>query len=415
MIILTNEEKAIVNAIKQLSDEAGTHSPSIFTIAEELPQLEIKVDACFLSNPYATDLVLDNFTKELIHTNKFRKVIEFYPSQNQVIANVLSNHLNVPAKNIFIGNGAIEIIQAVLHTFTTRKIIVNIPTFSPYYEFVKSGVEVVFDELNQDDNLRINIEKYIQLVEKEKPDTIVLINPNNPSGGYINLADIKYLVNKLWWVENIIIDESFIHFAHEDEAYAIKSATTMTKEFKNLIIVKSMTKDFGIAGIRAGYAVMDKEKVDYLLRYGHLWNVSGLAEYFFRLYVQDEFQKKYEKVRIRYIQEAKHLFFELAAIAGLKVYPSMANFFLVELTNGATSSDFVSKLLIKYGVYIRDCSDKIGLDGEFVRIASRTQAENEIIVSSVKDVLQNEIIVSSVKDVLQNENIRENLRMHYAA
>ncbi len=398
MIILTNEEKAIVNAIKQLSDEAGSHSPSIFTIAEELPQLEIKVDACFLSNPYATDLVLDNFTKELIHTDKFRKVIEFYPSQNQVIANVLSNHLNVPAKNIFIGNGATEIIQAVLQNFTTRKIIVNIPTFSPYYEFVKSGVEVVFEELNQDDNLRINIEKYIQLVEKEKPDTIVLINPNNPSGGYINLADIKYLLNQLWWVENIIIDESFIHFAHEDETYAIKSATMMTKEFKNLIIVKSMTKDFGIAGIRAGYAVMDKEKVNYLLRYGHLWNVSGLAEYFFRLYVQDEFQKKYEKVRIRYIQEAKHLFSEIAAIAGLKVYPSMANFILVELTNGATSSDFVSKLLIKYGVYIRDCSDKIGLDGEFVRIASRTQAENEIIVSSVKDVLL-------------NENIRENLRM----
>jgi histidinol-phosphate/aromatic aminotransferase/cobyric acid decarboxylase-like protein len=308
----------------------------------------------------------------------------------------------VPAKNIFIGNGATEIIQAVLHTFTTRKIIVNIPTFSPYYEFVKSGVEVVFDELNQDDNLRINIEKYIQLVAKEKPDTIVLINPNNPSGGYINLADIKYLVNQLWWVENIIIDESFIHFAHEDESYAIKSATMMTKEFKNLIIVKSMTKDFGIAGIRAGYAVMDKEKVNYLLRYGHLWNVSGLAEYFFRLYVQDEFQKKYEKVRIRYIQETKHLFSEIAAIAGLKVYPSLANFILVELTNGATSSDFVSKLLIKYGVYIRDCSDKIGIDGEFVRIASRTQAENEIIMSSVNNVLQ-------------NENIRENLRMLSAA
>ena len=67
----------------------------------------------------------------------------------------------------------------------------------------------------------------------------------------------------------------------------------------------------------------------------------------------------------------------------------MANFVLVELTNGATSYDFVSKLLIKYGVYIRDCSDKIGLYGEFVRIASRTKAENEIIVDSAKDVLQN--------------------------
>jgi len=388
MLILTDEEKAIANAIQQLSNQAGSHSPSIFAIAEELPQLEIKIDACFLSNPYATDLVLDDFTKQLIHTNKIKKVLEYYPSQNQVIANVLSPCLNVPAKNIFIGNGATEIIQAVIHNFTTRKIIVNIPTFSPYYEFVKKGVKVVLNELNKDEHFEINIENYIQLVEKEKPDTIVLINPNNPSAGYITLADIKFLLNQLRRVDNIIIDESFIHFAYEDEEYEIKSAITMTEEFRNLIIVKSMTKDFGIAGIRAGYAVMDEEKIRHLLRYGYLWNVSGLAEYFFRLYAQDEFQSEYEKARIRYIQEAKHFFSELSAIEGLKVYPSMANFVLVELTNGATSYDFVSKLLIKYGIYFRDGSDKIGLDGEFARIASRTKDENEIILDAIKEVLQ---------------------------
>ena len=389
MITLTDDEKAIASAIKQLSDQAGSHSPSIFTIAEELPQLEIKIDACFLSNPYATDLVLEDFRKELIHTNKIKKVIEFYPSQNQVIADVLSTHLNVSARNIFIGNGASEVIQAVIHNFTTRKIIVNIPTFSSYYEFVKEGVAVVYNRLDPQENFNLNIEKYIQLIEKEKPDTIVLINPNNPSGGYIKLSDIQYLLNRLSWVENIIIDESFIHFAYEDENYEIKSAAMMIENFNNLIIIKSMTKDFGIGGIRAGYGVMDKEKVGYLLRHGYLWNLSGLAEYFFRLYVSDKFQREYEKARIRCIQESRHFFSELATMPGLKVYPSMANFVLVELTNGATSYDFVSKLLIKYGVYIRDCSDKIGLDGEFVRIASRTKAENEIIVDSARDVLQN--------------------------
>ena len=131
MITLAGEEKATADAIKQLYYQAGSHSPSIFTIVEGLPQLKIKVDACFLSNPYATDLVLEDFTKELIHTNKVKKLIEFYPSQNQVIADVLSKHLNVPAKNIFIGNGASEIIQAVIHNFTAQKIIVSIPTFSP--------------------------------------------------------------------------------------------------------------------------------------------------------------------------------------------------------------------------------------------------------------------------------------------
>ena len=213
MITLTDDEKAIASAIKQLSDQAGSHSPSIFTIAEELPQLEIKIDACFLSNPYATDLVLEDFRKELIHTNKIKKVIEFYPSQNQVIADVLSTHLNVSARNIFIGNGASEVIQAVIHNFTTRKIIVNIPTFSSYYEFVKEGVAVVYNRLDPQENFNLNIEKYIQLFEKEKPDAIVLINPNNPSGGYIKRPDIQYLLNRLSWVEIVIIDESFILFA----------------------------------------------------------------------------------------------------------------------------------------------------------------------------------------------------------
>ena len=144
MIPLTNEERKIAQKIKHLKSESGSHSPSVNTIIERVPQLNIKVDACFLENPYATDLFYRYFQNDLIDTGKIKDVLKYYPSQNQIIAEILSKHLNVPTKNIFVGNGATEIIQAIVHNFTSKKIVVNIPTFSPYYEFIKEGRWIVF-------------------------------------------------------------------------------------------------------------------------------------------------------------------------------------------------------------------------------------------------------------------------------
>ena len=389
MIKLTTEEQKMASKIKQLKEEAGSHSPSIFTIAEKLPQLNIKVDACFLSNPYATELFLKYLKEELINTGKIRDVLEFYPSQNSAIAEILSKYLNVNKENIFIGNGAVEIIQAIMHRFVKNKVIVNIPTFSSYYEFARDDTEVVFYQLKKENDYMLDVDNYIDFVKKEKPDTIVIINPNNPNGGYIKYQELRYILNNLKEIENIIIDESFIHFAFEDKNYSLISATELFKEFQNVIVIKSMSKDFGIAGIRAGYVVMDRFKVSSLLKNGYLWNSNGLAEYFFRLYVIDDFLKEYEIVRKQYIKETQLFFKELSKIKQIKVYPSMANFALVELLDGSTSSDFVSKLLIKYGVYVRTGSDKIGLNGEFVRIASRKKEENKVIIDSIKDMFIN--------------------------
>jgi len=389
MIKLTQEEQQIASKIRQLKEAAGSHSPSIFTIAEELPELDIKVDACFLSNPYATDLFLTYLKRELIDTNKLRDVLEFYPSQNDVIADIIGKSINVSKENIFVGNGAIEVIQAVMHQFVEKKIIVNIPTFSSYYEFAKEDTEVILYQLDKDKDYALKTDKYIDFVKSHKPDSIVIINPNNPNGGYLKYKDLRYILNNLREVKNIIIDESFIHFAYEDDEYSLISATELFKEFSNVIVIKSMSKDFGIAGIRAGYGVMNKHKVAHLLKNGYLWNSSGLAEYFFRLYNREDFRVEYEEVRKKYIVEAQEFFNELSKIKDIKVLPSMANFALIELLDGSTSADFVSKMLIKYGVYTRTGSDKIGLNGEYIRIAGRTKEENQIIINSMKDMFKN--------------------------
>ena len=145
-------QEEIYNNILKLKSKSGTHSPSIANIKEHIPDLKFKVDACFLSNPYATDLFISYLDKEIIQTNKFRDLLEFYPSQMGVIANKLSSVLDVSSDNIFVGNGAIEAIQAVIHRFVKKKILINIPTFSSYYEFVRDDVEVVYNNLLPENN-----------------------------------------------------------------------------------------------------------------------------------------------------------------------------------------------------------------------------------------------------------------------
>ena len=103
---------------------------------------------------------------------------------------------------------------------------------------------------------------------------------------------MKRVINELSCVKNIIIDESFIHFAYEDSDMKLQSIVPYVKEMDNVVVLKSMSKDFGIAGLRCGYAIMSKNRVTELLTNGYLWNSNGIAEYFFKLYSRSDFFKK---------------------------------------------------------------------------------------------------------------------------
>lgn len=382
------EDETIEFKYQSLKEKSGSHSPSLASIKDHIPDLKIKVDACFLSNPYATELFLEYFKKEMIDTGKINALLEFYPSQNNIIAQFIEKRLSIEPGHVFVGNGAIEAIQAIIHKYCEGKIMITIPTFSAYYEYATKNHEVVYYQLNKSQNYRLDIIDYIKEVEREKPNTIVLINPNNPDGGYLKYDDLLHALHKLSWVPNIIIDESFIHFAYEDSDLELKSIVPDVINKNNVYVIKSMSKDFGIAGVRCGYAIMPKEKVKDLLENGYLWNSNGLSEYFFRLYGREDFLVRYDLVRRKYIMESLFFISELNQIKHIKVYPSRANFVLIELLNGLKTTDVSGKLITKYGVYVRNCDDKIGLDGQFIRVAARTQKENKIIVSAIKGVVE---------------------------
>ncbi|MEK7207933.1 MAG: aminotransferase class I/II-fold pyridoxal phosphate-dependent enzyme [Patescibacteria group bacterium] len=176
------------------------------------------------------------------------------------------------------------------------------------------------------------------------------------------------------------MDESFSYLVGR----TIESAGHLVTKHPNLVVIKSLSKDFGIAGVRLGYAVMSEKRVSALLERGYLWNVSGFGEYVLDLLNRKDFLKKYEKTRRKAIRERDAFFRELSGIHGITVYPSRANMFLIELLDGTKASDLLVRLLFRHGIYVRACCDKVGLVGEFVRIASRTAKENKGLIHALK-------------------------------
>lgn len=384
MIKLNDYEKQLKDRFLKLKLEAGSHSPSMETLKSSIPEIEVKIDACFLSNPYATDLFIKHLHRDLILTNNLRRFLEFYPSQNQVIAAKIGSAISLDPKSIFVGNGAIEIIQAVIQKMVKRKMVVVLPTFSSFYEFAESNLEIVYYILDKADNFKLDLSKLKDFIRIEKPDSLVIVNPNNPTGGYLHQNELIEFIDAHKNLTNIIVDESFIHFAYEDSEMNNISIQSNVNEYPNLIVIKSMSKDFGIAGIRAGYAIMEPSRVKELIKHGYLWNSNGLSEYFYSKYSDSLFREDYEIVRKNYIRETKNFFDNLKNIPNIRTYPSMANFLLIELIDGTKAEDFVFKLLLDYGVYTRVGNDKKGLNGEFIRIAARSLDENKTVIESIR-------------------------------
>ncbi len=386
MIHLNANDLALAKSLAQLKAASGSHSPSIATLKEALPSLKITIDACFLSNPYATDLFMQELESKLLAKQGLRDALEFYPSQNHIIAQKLAKYLHIDSPHIFIGNGAIEVIQAVLHNFVRTNLVVPIPTFSSYYEFVRNDAKVLLYKLPKEQNYTLDIEAYTKFIQDHNAKNALLINPNNPDGGYIPYDTLRECLARLRHLDTIIIDESFLHFAYEDSSLGQISYTKLVEEFSNVVLIKSMSKDFGVAGLRAGYGIMAENRVRDLLRNGYLWNVNGLSEFFFNLFCDDDFLQKYERVRRSYITQTQEFFKALGQINSIKTYPSRANFALIELLNGTKAQDLCIKLLSSYGIYTRSCSDKIGLEGEFLRIASRSEQENAQILQALQEI-----------------------------
>ena len=372
---------------KSLKYSSGTHSPSISILSKNFPELSSDIiDFCFLSNPYASDLFLNQLKEDIKQDSVLEKLIAHYLSQNTQIANYIGCAIGCDPNKIFVGNGAIEAIQAVIQNFCGKSMVIPLPTFSSYYEFVPNKFNTIFYIKNKLDHFLLNKGHFVDFVKKSAADSVVLINPNNPDGSYIPFGDLEMIVDELSYLSCIIIDESFIHFAYEDESLLPIMHQSLVDKYPNVVVIKSMSKDFGVAGVRAGYAIMTADRVKQLIGNGYLWNSNQFSEYFFELFSRAEFRSTYEVVRKKYIGDIRCFYQELQKIKNIVVYPSMANFILIELKT-ISAEELTLKLFVQYAVYVRNCNDKKGLSGEFIRLAVGKETQNNYLIRAINKLV----------------------------
>ena len=217
-------------------------------------------------------------------------------------------------------------------------------------------------------------------MDKTKPQVVLLVNPNNPTGTKIKKEDVLKIYHSLEKDQTLVIDESFIHFTTNDESVEQEA---ISKD--NLIIIKSLSKDFGVAGIRLGYCINKKFK-EWALENAFLWNTNGIAYYFTTLLSDKRFRTAYKNCRNKYNKDRDSLYKELKNLSDINVYPSEANFFIIE-TPGIDISILFTKLFYTYGIYSRILNDKKGLKGNFLRMASKDKRENLKIINALKQII----------------------------
>lgn len=374
----------ILDELVSLKENSGNHSPSLLEIKKIIGHDPVKIDACFLSNPYATKLIYDSEILNKINKNFF-KLVESYPPNQEYIINRISKIEGIDPQNSIALSGAQACIEILMTNLKYSNCLLPIPTYSSYYESVRDDAKIHYFKLEEESDFFINEKKLETVIKKNNIDLLVLINPNNPTGTRVDHKIITNLLNKFKNLQ-IIIDESFSHFFNDLQEWRDHKKEFL--KYKRCYFVKSMSKDFGIAGFRIGFMESSNPIIKNIKSKYGTWALNNIAIMLLDIISSDEFLKKYESARQKYIDEKKYFFKALSSINEIKIYNSDANFFLIKLKKSNQSGfRFAMDLLIKTGLYIRSMDDKIGLDSSFIRVACRSKEENKKIVKILKEYI----------------------------
>ncbi len=345
-----------------------SHSPSLVDLVGYEKAKEI-TDFCFIANPYyPTPKMMEDLQKNL------PGLIKSYPSSNPFVSQQhLAAVLHVDPEHLIIGNGASELIALINNTLLDR-IAVPIPTFGEYIEKLKDQRDAELFVLSAEQNYQLHLDEYLAWVHRRGLKALLVINPGNPTGQVFSLGEMIEFLRRTKDLELVIVDESFIDFAGDP----IPSLLTVAGQYSNLLIVRSMSKHCGVPGLRLGYCYSENlYLLNRLRRFIPTWNVNTLAQYFLSLLPPTD--AEYHKARKRLMEDVALLYEALRAIPWLNVYPTGANFVLFKITNGTTARELQARLL-EQGLYVRDCSNKLGMDEFHIRVASQGREKDARLI-----------------------------------
>lgn len=334
------------------------------------------LDFCYLVNPFFPPRKM----KDEIKSN-FDVLLTEYPSGMRVNSLLMAKYFGIERDFVSVGNGAAELIKSLMSKLDGI-IGTVMPTFEEYPNRYNPDKTISFIPENSD--YSYSASDVIDFFNNKPIDTLLLINPDNPSGNFIPYNDLIHIIE--WSVLKkikIVIDESFVDFSDEHATNSLLKNQTLL-QYPNLIVIKSISKSYGVPGLRLGLlASSDKELINFIKKDVSIWNINSFAEFYMQIF--GKYEKDYQKACVNFIEERKLFFNELKQIPWLRVIPSQANYFLCEISDKYSSKDLVKILLLHHNILIKDCSTKDGFEGKnYVRIAIRDRRDNEQIVNCLK-------------------------------
>ncbi len=346
------------------------HGGNIYKIAEITSKsLKEIIDLSSSVNPLPLPKEIIQKIKDLLF------LLDKYPDPESLsLKKTISEIYEIPLNTIICGNGSTELIYLTLQAFSFSSAIILEPTFIEYERACKinkiSKIKHIFS-LNKDKGLS-QLENYLK---KNFSNVVVFIcNPNNPTGWLIEKERLFYLINKYSSVF-FLVDEAFIEFGKEHSL--IKEATKV----KNLIIFRSLTKFYGLAGLRLGYGVSYANNIKILERYKIPWSINSIAQHFgiFILKNKDFFTNS-----LNFFTKEKQFFENNFRRLKINFFPSITNFYLFYLENGAEFTEY----LFKKGILIRNCYNFYGLNENYLRVSIKMRKENEIFFKELENWLK---------------------------
>ena len=336
------------------------------------------IDHAYLYNLYyPPDALLDYFKTHI------RELVLNYPVAQDVLADLVAELIDQPSERIVVSNGAAELIK-ILSGNLAKRLIVPVPSFDEYANATPADRVVEFPL--ESPSFQLDIDKFAAEAGRQKANVAVVVTPNNPTSLIVSKHDLLRLANKLArYACTLVVDESFIDFARERDQLTLERDVP---SYPNLAIVKSMSKAYGICGLRIGYLLTGSRAfAETMRKHIPIWNINGFAEAFLRLApkYRPEFVESCGQVRA----DRDGLYRNLRSISGMTVYKPNANFVFCRLPNQAASGPEVTRrLFVEHNMYIKHCQGKtLPHSDRYIRIASRTEAENRRLVEAMSDIV----------------------------
>ena len=336
------------------------------------------LDFCYLVNPYFPSKRM----KDELCSN-FDTLLTEYPSGMKVNTLIASKCFGVSEQYIVPGNGAAELIKVLMEGDTKGKTGFIRPTFEEYPNRFDKSLQVTYTP--QNDDYRYTADDLMHYFGDKDIKTLMLINPDNPSGNFIPKADVLRLAK---WCEDrnirLVVDESFVDFSVDYKTNSLLSDEIL-EAYPHMAVMKSISKSFGVPGLRLGIlASANKELIAHIKKEVSIWNLNSFAEFFMQIYNKHE--KDYLKACDKFVAERADFERQLKTIPYLRVMPTQANYFLCEVLPPYTATEIVVYTLRNHNILTRDCSQKPGLDPnkQYMRIAVRNHEDNTRLVEALR-------------------------------